>query len=154
MIDLLRAFLFRSILHLYFPTKGGPDSNSLPVALPVVAYQMRNRNTQDIENYIQETRHCLLLGTKFQYISICICGRKSRKGYLCTYSCLQGKFNNIFWSYQLGSIVFSVIESIHLKISQLVASLQTSRQVVFRRIVTSCQQVWNNKVVPRRLILS
>ena len=31
------------------------------------------------------------------------------------------------------------------KISQLVASLQTSRQqVVFARLVTSCQQVWNN----------
>ena len=33
---------------------------------------------------------------------------------------------------------------IHVKISQLVASLQTSRQqVVFARLVTSCQQVWN-----------
>ena len=32
----------------------------------------------------------------------------------------------------------------HAKISQLVASLQTSRQqVVFARLVTSCQQVWN-----------
>ena len=32
----------------------------------------------------------------------------------------------------------------HIKISQLVASLQTSRQqVVFARLVTSCQQVWN-----------
>ena len=32
----------------------------------------------------------------------------------------------------------------HVKISQLVASLQTSRQqVVFGRLVTSCQQVWN-----------
>ena len=31
-----------------------------------------------------------------------------------------------------------------LKISELVASLQTSRQqVVFARLVTSCQQVWN-----------
>ena len=31
-----------------------------------------------------------------------------------------------------------------VKISQLVASLQTSRQqVVFIRLVTSCQQVWN-----------
>ena len=31
-----------------------------------------------------------------------------------------------------------------VKISQLVASLQTSRQqVVFARLVTSCQQVWN-----------
>ena len=36
------------------------------------------------------------------------------------------------------------IVSIHAKISQLVASLQTSRQqVVFARLVTSCQQVWN-----------
>ena len=33
---------------------------------------------------------------------------------------------------------------IHVKISQLVASLQTSRQqVVFALLVTSCQQVWN-----------
>ena len=32
----------------------------------------------------------------------------------------------------------------HVKISQLVASLQTScQQVVFARLVTSCQQVWN-----------
>ena len=32
----------------------------------------------------------------------------------------------------------------HVKISQLVASLQTSReQVVFERLVTSCQKVWN-----------
>ena len=32
----------------------------------------------------------------------------------------------------------------HVKISQLVASLQTSRQqVVLARLVTSCQQVWN-----------
>ena len=32
----------------------------------------------------------------------------------------------------------------HVKISQLVASLQTSRQqVVFARLVTSCQQAWN-----------
>ena len=34
--------------------------------------------------------------------------------------------------------------STHVKISQLVASLQTSRQqVVFAQLVTSCQQVWN-----------
>ena len=32
----------------------------------------------------------------------------------------------------------------HVKISQLVASLQTScQQVVFARLVTSCEQVWN-----------
>ena len=32
----------------------------------------------------------------------------------------------------------------HIKISQLVASLQTSRQqVVFARLVPNCQQVWN-----------
>ena len=32
----------------------------------------------------------------------------------------------------------------HVKISQLVASLQTSRQqVVFAWLVTSCQQLWN-----------
>ena len=35
----------------------------------------------------------------------------------------------------------------HVKISQLVASLQTSRQqVVFAWLVTSCQQVWNKSV--------
>ena len=35
----------------------------------------------------------------------------------------------------------------HVKISQLVASLQTSRQqVVFARLVTSCQQVWNKSL--------
>ena len=34
--------------------------------------------------------------------------------------------------------------STHVKMSQLVASLQTSRQqVVFARLVKSCQQVWN-----------
>ena len=34
--------------------------------------------------------------------------------------------------------------STHVKISQLVASLQISRQqVVFARLVTTCQQVWN-----------
>ena len=33
----------------------------------------------------------------------------------------------------------------HVKISQLVPSLQTSRQqVVFARLLTSCEQVWNN----------
>ena len=32
----------------------------------------------------------------------------------------------------------------HVKMSQLVTSLQTSRrQVMFARLVTSCQQVWN-----------
>ena len=30
---------------------------------------MKNLNTRDIENYIQETRHCLLLGTKLPSIS-------------------------------------------------------------------------------------
>ena len=46
---------------------------------------------------------------------------------------------------QLSVIFFKmVISSAHVKISQLVASLQTSRQqVVFARLVTSCQQVWN-----------
>ena len=35
----------------------------------------------------------------------------------------------------------------HVKISQLVASLQTSRQqAVFARFVTTCQQVWNKAV--------
>ena len=37
-----------------------------------------------------------------------------------------------------------VIQFTHVKISQLVASLQTSRQqVVFARPVTSCRQFWN-----------
>ena len=36
------------------------------------------------------------------------------------------------------------VSATHVKISQLVASLQTSRQqVVFARLVTTCQQVWN-----------
>ena len=35
-------------------------------------------------------------------------------------------------------------QTTHVKISQLVASLQTSaQQVVFAQLVTSCQQVWN-----------
>ena len=38
----------------------------------------------------------------------------------------------------------NIIRTTHVKISQLVASLQTTRQqVVFARLVTSCQQVWN-----------
>ena len=37
-----------------------------------------------------------------------------------------------------------MVDHTHVKISQLVTSLQTSRQqVVFARLVTSCQQVWN-----------
>ena len=44
---------------------------------------------------------------------------------------VKGVIRHYFWS-------------THVKISQLVASLQTSRQqVVFARLVTSCQQVWN-----------
>ena len=36
------------------------------------------------------------------------------------------------------------LQGTHVKISQLVTSLQTSRQkVVFARLVPSCQQVWN-----------
>ena len=38
-------------------------------------------------------------------------------------------------------IIFSIT---HVKISQLVASLQAShQQFVFARLVTSCQQVWS-----------
>ena len=38
----------------------------------------------------------------------------------------------------------NLLSTTHVKISQLVASLRTSRQqVVFARLVTSCQQVWN-----------
>ena len=41
-------------------------------------------------------------------------------------------------------IMLYKFEDTHVKISQLVASLQTSRQqVVFARFVTSCQQVWD-----------
>ena len=40
-----------------------------------------------------------------------------------------------------AALIFSITP---VKISQLVASLQTSRQqVMFARLVTSCQQVWN-----------
>ena len=43
--------------------------------------------------------------------------------------------------------IFSVLCRTHVKISQLVASLQTSRQqVMFARLVTTCQQVWNKAV--------
>ena len=39
---------------------------------------------------------------------------------------------------------FYQISTTHVKISQLVASLQTSRQqIVFARLVTSSQQIWN-----------
>ena len=42
----------------------------------------------------------------------------------------------------------------HVKISQLVASLQTSRQqVVFARLVTSCQQVLNKLLTPVTTLL-
>ena len=38
----------------------------------------------------------------------------------------------------------NLLSTTHVKISQLVASLQTSRQQAeFARLVTSCQQVWN-----------
>ena len=38
----------------------------------------------------------------------------------------------------------NIVKTTHVKISQLAASLQTSRQqVVFAQLVTSCQQVWN-----------
>ena len=64
-----------------------------------------------------------------------------------------------------------VSDSTRVKISQLVASLLTSRlQVVFALLVTSCQQVWNKllttcnklvdivrlvtKVIPTRLLQS
>ena len=44
----------------------------------------------------------------------------------------------------LGKYLYHLQSSTHVKISQLVASLQTSRQqVVFARLVTSCQKVWN-----------
>ena len=39
--------------------------------------------------------------------------------------------------------LMKVVSTMHVKISQLVANLQTSRQqVVFARLVLSCQQVW------------
>ena len=41
----------------------------------------------------------------------------------------------------------------HVKISQLAASLQTSReQVMFARLVTSCQQVWNKLLTTCNLV--
>ena len=41
-------------------------------------------------------------------------------------------------------IMIYKFEDTQVKISQLVGSLQTSRQqVVFARFVTSCQQVWD-----------
>ena len=47
-------------------------------------------------------------------------------------------------TYDLWNISTPRRSGTHVKISQLVASLQTSRQqVVFARLVTSCQQVWN-----------
>ena len=46
--------------------------------------------------------------------------------------------------YQFSTIDFY---NTHVKISQLVASVQTSRQqVVFARFLTSCQQVWNKQL--------
>ena len=43
-----------------------------------------------------------------------------------------------------NQLAASLLTTTHVKISQLVASLETSRQqVVFARLVTSCQQVWN-----------
>ena len=48
--------------------------------------------------------------------------------------------NHLSMNHQ-AALIFSIT---HVKISQLVASLQTSRQqVVFALLVTSCQQVWN-----------
>ena len=45
---------------------------------------------------------------------------------------------------QFTRFLYIRASSTHVKISQLVASLQTNRQqVVFARLVTSCQQVWN-----------
>ena len=51
-------------------------------------------------------------------------------------------------NYQMYSVVITnndiFTSYTHVKISQVVASLQTSRQqVVFARLATSCQQVWN-----------
>ena len=52
-------------------------------------------------------------------------------------------FSNLSSSRYKDAFV-SLAPATHVKISQLVASLQTSRQqVVFARLVTSCQQVWN-----------
>ena len=52
-----------------------------------------------------------------------------------------GKIHNL---QQVCGVSGCVSITTHVKISQLVASLQTSRQqVVFAQLVTSCQQVWN-----------
>ena len=59
----------------------------------------------------------------------------------------QSNIVNIFAFYFLNDFSFHshyTRLTTHVKISQLVASLQTScQQVVFARLVTSCQQVWN-----------
>ena len=61
-------------------------------------------------------------------------------------SVLKGQyyfFKKIFVTLLL--IIQPPMSYFYVKISQLVASLKTSRQlVVFARLVTSCQQVWNN----------
>ena len=50
----------------------------------------------------------------------------------------------VFVAEQINTGRDNSVTSTRVKISQLVASLQTSRQqVAFARLVTSCQQVWN-----------
>ena len=50
----------------------------------------------------------------------------------------------VFIAEQINTGRDNSVTSTHVKISQLVASLQTNRQqVVFARVVTGCQQVWN-----------
>ena len=45
---------------------------------------------------------------------------------------------------QASEIIFGQNKTTHIKISQLVAILQTShQQVVFAQLVTHCQQFWN-----------
>ena len=71
--------------------------------------------------------------------------------YFCIYSviffsCHISYCGTIIKSNQIKSKnrVSPVSRATHVKISQLVPSLQRSRQqVVFARLVTSCQQVWN-----------
>ena len=58
----------------------------------------------------------------------------------CNYSTLQHRF----FILKFYNCFCLLLKYTRIKISQLVASLQTSRQqVVFARLVTSCQQVWN-----------
>ena len=72
--------------------------------------------------------------------------RISKNFFLVTQLCFCNifLFFSLYIFYPQHSLESMAYSCTHVKISQLVASLQTSRQqVVFARLVTSCQQVWN-----------